>query len=58
MLSGYRCDWWWNSCGSVVTEPGGLETTSSGASPVKILELVKVFMPGWCLGFLVVLRRP
>ena len=42
----------------MVTEAGGMETASSGASPVKILELVKVLMPGRCGSFAVVWRRP
>ena len=58
MLSGYRFDWCWNSCGSVVTESGEMETASSGASPVKILELVKVLMPGRCGSFAALWRRP
>ena len=58
MLSGYRFDWCWKSCGSVVTDEGGMGTASSGESPFRILELVRVIMSGLFVSFAMVLRRP
>jgi hypothetical protein len=40
-----------------VTEAGAVGTASSGASPVRIFELVEVLMPGPYRDYTAVLRR-